>query len=150
MPHQQPEHFETDPTPPEINQDEVTTPAPLPPLPVTVCDPAPVRLMPARASGWARYALAVGVATRVLSEDMRRKRAVLHVTDTAGASDGAIIGGTQALAGSANGFLLGLPGPGIAAGNVSVIMEYTGTDEVWASASVAACFLNVLNEQWAD
>lgn len=146
------EHYESDPTPPEILQDEVTDPSKVfKPLPVTVVDPAPVRLMPTKVAGWARYDLAVGTATRILSDDTRRKRAVISVWDTAGASDGAILSGTQAGATSDRGFLLGLTGPNIAAGNTGPsIMEYTASDEVYASALTAACTVSVLNEQWAD
>ena len=146
------ERFETDPRPAEILQDEVTDPSTLfKPLPVTVVDPAPVRPMPTKVAGWIRYDLAVGAATRILSEDLRRKRAVISVWDTAGASDGAVIGGSASVATSDRGFLLGLSGPNIAAGNTGPsIIEYTASDEVYASALTAACVVSVLNEQWAD
>lgn len=145
------EHFETDPTPPEILQDEVTAPAPLPPLPTTVVDPVRIQNVPAKAAGWFTFDLAVGTATRILGEDPRRKRAVICVWDTAGASDGAILGGSQAAAVSDRGFVLGLVGANIAAGNVGPSMiEYTALDEVWASAKTAPCTASVLNEQWAQ
>lgn len=140
-----------DPTPADIGQTEAGHLAPLPPIPVTAVDPVRVQTLPSRQGGFIRRTLAVGTAVRILDTDPRRRRAVLLVFDTAGASDGAILGTTQAQAVSALSFLLPLPGPNIAASNVSSVpFEITSTGELWASAAVAVCDISVMNEQWAD
>lgn len=126
--------------------------AAVPPLPVTVTDPARVILMPAKSSGWTQIPLTTTAAVKILDRDPRRKRAVLSLFDTGGTSDGAVLGSTQAEAGSPYGFLLPLMGPNIAAGNVAsaAMMEITAVDEVWAQAQAAACIVSIYNEQWSD
>lgn len=121
------------------------------PIETVICEPVRTIALPAKNGGFRNFALTTTQSVMVLSRDPRRKRAVLQVSDTAGASDGAFIGGSQAEALSGNAFLLALPGPGIAAGNVTGgTLEITSMDEVWASANVAACTLSVMNEQWAE
>lgn len=129
--------------------DDVT--ANVPPLAVTVTDPARVILMPAQSAGMRQFTLSTTVPVKVLDRDPRRKRAVVTLFDTGGTSDGARLAGTQAATGGPTSFLLPLAGPGIAAGNVaSGPLEITSMDEVWALAQTAACTLSVLSEQWAS
>lgn len=144
------EVVEFDNTPDEIYQEQETEELPVDPIPATIVDPVRSQAMPARIGAFTRHTLSTTDPIRILDRDPRRKRAVITLFDTAGASDGAILGSTQAVALN-NGFLLPLPGPGIADGNVvSQALEITSLDEVWAAASGAACTLSVLNEQWSE
>lgn len=141
---------EFDQAPGDILQEQEPYEANVPPIPTVVCEPVRTVALPARIGAFAQFTLSTTVPIRVLDRDPRRKRAVITLFDTAGASDGAVLGGTQAVSLN-NGFLLPLPGPGIAAGNVaSTMLEITSVDEVWATALTAACTLSVMNEQWAE
>ena len=120
------------------------------PVPTVICEPVRSIILPARIGAFTQHTLSTTTPIRVLDRDPRRKRAVITLFDTAGASDGAVLGGTQAVSLN-NGFLLPFPGPNIAAGNVaSTVLEITSVDEVWATAMTAACTLSVMNEQWAE
>lgn len=143
---------EFDQAPADINQAVDDQVANVPPILVTLSDAARVVEMPARSTGYRTYDLSTTVPTRVLDYDPRRKRAVVSIFDTGGTSAGARIGPTGgATTAPAGSFLYPLPGPGIAAGNVTNSpLEITGMEEVWALAVDAACTCSVLNEQWAD
>jgi hypothetical protein len=143
---------EFDQAPEDINQAVDDKIANIPPISVTVSDPARVIEMPARNGGMRTYDLSTTVPTKVLDFDSRRKRAVVSIFDTAGASGGARLGPTQASVSAPSGsFLYGLAGPGIAAGNVAnAPLELRNMEELWALAIDAACTCSVLNEQWAD
>lgn len=133
---------EFDPTPAEINQTENVATVPIPPLPVTVVDPIPVRDMPAVSSGWQAYdvPLTTSPAVRVLGRDPRRKRALIVAVDLAGTTGRMQLGGTQAEAGSDRATIWPINTP----------LEITGSDEVWASARTAVITVSVINEQWAQ
>lgn len=142
---------EFDQSPGDILQEQESYEIKTAPIETVICEPVRVLQLPARSGGFRSYDLTSTQAVRVLDRDPRRKRAVLQVFDTAGVSTGARLGGTQAEGLSENAYLLGLPGPGIAAGNViGATLEITNMDEVWASAVGEACTLSVLNEQWAE
>lgn len=136
--------------PGEILQEQECDETPIPPIPTVITDPVHTLELPTRSGGFRQYTLSTTSAVKILDRDPRRKRAVLTVFDTAGASNGVLLGNTQAEAQSSYAALLPLPGPGIAAGNVAFgPVELTMSDEVWASASGESCVISVINEQWS-
>jgi hypothetical protein len=123
------------------------TPAHIPPLPVVIDGVARVVQVPSMSAGWTRRNLAIGgPAVKILGNDPRRRRAVIHLVGFAGGLIG--IGSTQAEAASDVGFLAGLTGT--AADVASWTLETSSTDETWA-ANLGATVVtaSVYNEQWA-
>jgi len=143
---------EFDQAPADVNQVVDDQVANIPPISVTISDPARVIELPARNGGMRTYDLSTTVPVQILDPDSRRKRAVVSIFDTLGASGGARLGPTQAsVTAPAGSFLYGLAGPAIAAGNVAnAPLEVRNIEGLWALAVDAPCTCSVLNEQWAD
>lgn len=133
---------DTTPEPDDIVGAEVGHQVNIPPLPVKVDGPVRVVSPPTRSAGWRSYDLSTTVAVKILGRDPRRRRAVIiahnSVTGTAK------LGETAAQALSDQAFILPV---GLGSLTDYCTIEYTSTDEVWASGSVD---LSVLNEQWSD
>lgn len=140
-----------DNTPGEVLQEQEYDPAKVPPIPVVICEPARTVTLPSKSGGWRQYDLTVGTSQRVLDRDPRRRRAIIQVSDAAGASAGALLGGSEAEGTSDYAFLLATTSSGNTTFDTatSYLLEVTSMDEVWASASGASCVLSVMNEQWA-
>jgi len=117
--------------------------------PGSIAEPVKTTRVPSRATGWHSYDLVLGApAVQVLSEDHRRKRAVIIVSDFAGASAGARFGQSQSEAGGDRAFIMGLRSG--TTNRVSDPIEYTSYTGVWATAITAACTVSIFNEQWVD
>lgn len=131
----------------EILQDVDVAEQAVPPLPVVVAAPAPVKLLPGIAAGMLSYDLVTTAAVQILSRDPRRKRAVLVGFTAQATCRGARLGPTPAGASFDRAFLFA---SALAAGGFPACIEYTSTDELWAVADTQVCTVSVLNEQWAD
>src|ERR1044072_2642921 len=103
---------EFDNPPKEVLQEQEYDSAKVPPIPTILCEPARTVSLPARSGGWRRYDLTVGTAVRVLDRDPRRARAVIPVWDSAGASTGAIRGGSEPEGTSGSAFRPATPASG--------------------------------------
>lgn len=122
-------------------------------IPVCVDGPVRVQQLPAKAAGYRRVTVTTTTPQRVLGRDPRRKRAVLQVFDSAGATRGVFYGATlnEVTPPAALAARLAVASPAVAGATVaSPVLELTGQDELWVVADTAVCELTVTAEQWAD
>lgn len=113
-------------------------PEKVPPIPVTVTDPAQVRELPAKSGNYVSFVPGAN-AIRILDRDPRRKSAVIIVVDDEDASS-VFLGANQA---SANGPDAGIVPKGFP-------LRLTHLDEVWARIGEGAPTISVITEYWAD
>lgn len=144
--------FEQDQAPADIVQEVDDQVAPVPPLPVTVTDPARVVLVPSFSAGMRTFSVTTTVAQKILDRDPRRKRALITVVATDSTNTvGVILAPTQSSTGGPTSFLLPMPGPNIALGRQCAgPIEVTSMDEVWALGSGGTVTVSVLAERWAN
>lgn len=110
---------------------QVEEPEKVPPIPVTVTDPAQVRVLPAKTASFDSYDL-TQVAVKILGRDPRRKRAIISTDPVTFIR----LGATQAQAMSAGATVIGN-------------FELTTLDEVWAYTTKDTT-IGVITEIWAD